>query len=120
MASRKRRAPGASPQVQQQPGIQAYPQDIGNMSSEPYLNNWGDTSMMGDLNAGDAFNSYGNTYGLGGAAGPSHNRIVSLDGQDDPMTGADLTSGQLVRRNPNQQLAARGRSAWDAFDSNGQ
>lgn len=75
--------------------------------------------MMGDLNTGDAFNSYGNAYGLGGAAGPSHNRIVSLDGQDDSMGSADLTSGQLVRRNPNQQLAARGRSAWDAFDGNG-
>lgn len=126
MSSRKRRAPGASPQVQQQAGIQnIYPQmqDAGNISTEQYLNNWNDPSITGDMGTAFDTSMYGGFSGnLGGPGGQSnHNRIVSLDGLNDSGTsGVDAGSGQLVRRNPNQQLAARGSTPWDAFNNNGQ
>ncbi|KAF2263935.1 hypothetical protein CC78DRAFT_544633 [Lojkania enalia] len=132
MSSRKRRAPGASPQVQQQPGLpnNAYTQDGSNLSADQFLNNWADSSGTTDINIpfGDPTlydgMSYGGNLGGGGVGHSSHNRIVSLDGLNDGSTGnavpnSNTYSSQLVRRNPNQQLAARGRSPWDAFNADG-
>lgn len=50
------------------------------------------------------------TYGTSMAGGGGHNRVVSLE------DGADMNLGQLVRRNPNQQLApAPRRNQWEGF-----
>lgn len=103
MASRKRRAPGASPQAP----LQTYPQEA-TLPTDQYMN-WNDSTLGADLNA---FNDptlydYGNT-GMG-----NHNRVVSLEGLND---GTEMNSGQLVRRNQNQQLASR-RGQWDGFPS---
>ena len=120
MSSRKRRAPGASPQVQQQSGIQnTFPQETGNVSTDQYMANWNDPSVSGDMSTPfggptlyDELNFAAN---MGGAAGQSaHNRIVSLDGLND---GPEAGAGQLVRRNQNQQLATRGLGPWDAFNN---
>lgn len=44
-----------------------------------------------------------------------HNRVTSLDGLNE---ASDIISGQLVRRNPNQQLApAPRRGQWDGYPS---
>ena len=115
MSSRKRRAPGASPQVQQQPTgapNSGFSPEIGNISAaETYNNNWNDQLIGATLGGG--FDDMGFVGNGGGAAGQSaHNRIVSLDGVDN---GLEAGAGQLVRRNPNQQLAARGRVPWDVF-----
>ncbi|KAF2639012.1 hypothetical protein P280DRAFT_360827, partial [Massarina eburnea CBS 473.64] len=110
MASRKRRAPGASPIGQQN----TYP--AGPVTTDAYMN-WNDPAAVGgDLGSYhdpalfDAVNFTGN------AAQPStHNRVVSLDGLS---ASPDIGSGQLVRRNPNQQLTARGQTPWDNFNQN--
>jgi heat shock transcription factor len=103
MASRKRRAPGASPQVP----MQTYPQN-GGLPTDQYMD-WNDSAIPADTNAFSdaALFDYGNN-GMGG-----HNRVVSLEGLED---GTDMNSGQLVRRNQNQQLASR-RGQWDGFPS---
>jgi heat shock transcription factor len=94
-------------------------------AGDQFMSNWNDT-MSGDMS--NAFNSSSFltglnefTDGFGAASGPStHNRIVSLDGMETGTAGHDnSTPGQLVRRNPNQQLAARG-TPWEDLDSNGQ
>ncbi|KAF2654757.1 hypothetical protein K491DRAFT_600204 [Lophiostoma macrostomum CBS 122681] len=123
MSSRKRRAPGASPQVQQA-AVQnpAYPQGAGNMATDQYLNAWGDAIGTADMTTafGDP-SLYEYAGNLGAGTGQSnHNRIVSLDGLNDGNTVVPDTSSQLVRRNPNQQLAARGPSPWDAFQNDNQ
>lgn len=104
MSGRKRRAPGASPQ-------NAYPQNTG-LTADQF--NWNDPSLGADTNTfgNSAYDGIGYGADGGGAAGPTHNRIVSLDGLNDD---ADM-SGQLIRRNPNNQLAAR-RGQWDAFEN---
>ncbi|KAL5121766.1 Heat shock transcription factor [Pleosporales sp. CAS-2024a] len=104
MASRKRRAPGASPQAP----MQTLPQDAAMPVADPYMN-WNDAAMATDMNAFNdpALFDYNNS-GMSG-----HNRVVSLDGLND---GPDMNSGQLVRRNQNQQLASR-RGQWDGFPS---
>ena len=105
MTSRKRRAPGASP-------IENTYQDTGNAGTDSYMTSWndptsGDMGGFGDPSFYDGMNLTGN---MGQPS--THNRVVSLDGMNGT---ADLNSGQLVRRNPNQQLATRGQSAWDPF-----
>ncbi|KAF2115038.1 hypothetical protein BDV96DRAFT_600179 [Lophiotrema nucula] len=123
MSSRKRRAPGASPQVQQQAGMPAntFGQGPGNISDQ-YLNNWNDPSGSNDLNM--AFGDPPLYDQLSLATGqPTHSRIVSLDGLNDGSVDDPNTySNQLVRRNQNQQLAARSQTPWDAFntDASGQ
>jgi heat shock transcription factor len=121
MSSRKRNAPGALPQVQQSTGVQdsGFSTETGNISADQYMNSWNDPTLSGDINTNfadpsvfDGINFSGNA---GVAAGQSsHNRIVSLDNMDN---GLEAGAGQLVRRNPNQQLAARGRGPWDAFNN---
>jgi heat shock transcription factor len=72
--------------------------------------------MDTDMNNGFADPAfYDFTGSLGATGGQSnHNRIVSLDSLTDiPTTGPETNSGQLVRRNPNQQLAARRRNPWE-------
>lgn len=126
MSSRKRRAPGAAPKVQQQSGIQSttYPPETGNMVTDQYLNNWNDASIPGEMNnafADSSFYDYAEQLRAATAGQSNHNRIVSLDGLNDgSAASADSNPGQLVRRNPNQQLAARGSTPWDAFNNNGQ
>lgn len=74
--------------------------------------NWNDPTMSADMGAFNdpVFDNYGtNTMSSG------HNRVISLDGLND---ASDMSSGQLVRRNPNQQLApAPRRGQWDGFPS---
>lgn len=86
------------------------------MSAEQYMNDWNNPSITGDMSTAFNPNYFGDYSGnLGGGTGQSsHNRIVSLDGLND--ADADNSSGQLVRRNPNQQLTARGRTPWDYND----
>lgn len=118
MATRKRRAPGASPQG---PQNNIYTQEGDQFTT------WNDPSMT-SADLGSAFNDQslfdftGNMSNLGAPAGgaSSHNRIVSLDGLETDNVSADPASysSQLVRRNPNQQLTARGRNAWDFNNGN--
>ncbi|KAL6708199.1 Heat shock transcription factor [Coniothyrium glycines] len=106
MSTRKRRAPGASPQVP----TQTYKQDIP-APSDPYMN-WNDPALganMSGFNDNSLFDNYGANMGGG------HNRVVSLDGLND---GTEINSGQLIRRNTNQQLApAPRRNQWEGFPS---
>ncbi|KAH7386780.1 hypothetical protein DE146DRAFT_680674 [Phaeosphaeria sp. MPI-PUGE-AT-0046c] len=103
MASRKRRAPGASPQAP----LQTYPQDA-TLPADQYMN-WTESALGADLNA---FNDPP-LYDYGNSAMGNHNRVVSLEELND---GTEMNSGQLVRRNQNQQLASR-RGQWDGFPS---
>ncbi|PVI07545.1 hypothetical protein DM02DRAFT_283100 [Periconia macrospinosa] len=110
MSTRKRRAPGASPNGQQN----TY-QSAGAGTADQFMN-WNDPSLNGGNMA-----SFDPTFYEGiDLAGnlnqaPTHNRVVSLDG----LGGSpDMSSNQLVRRNPNQQLAARGQAAWDTYNQN--
>ena len=121
MSSRKRRAPGASPQAQQPTGMQniGFSPETANISADQYMSNWNDPTVSGDIKAnfGDPslFDGINFTGNAGVATGQSsHNRIVSLDNLDNSL---EASAGQLVRRNPNQQLAARGRGPWDAFNN---
>ena len=91
--------------------MQTYPQDP-SVPTDQYMN-WNDPSMsadMGAFNDPTLFDNYGtNTMNSG------HNRVISLDGMTD---APDMSSGQLVRRNPNQQLApAPRRGQWDGYPS---
>lgn len=108
MSSRKRRAPGAAPQGP----TQAYQQDIP-MAADQYFN-FNDPSLTTDMSGFNDPSLY-DTFGMsgGGASGGAsgHSRVVSLE------DGADLNMGQLVRRNPNQQLApAPRRNQWDGYE----
>jgi heat shock transcription factor len=103
MASRKRRAPGASPQAP----MQTYPQNA-SLPTDQYMD-WNDSAIAADANA---FNDSA-LYDYGNSAMGGHNRVVSLEGLED---GTEMNSGQLVRRNQNQQLASR-RGQWDGFPS---
>ncbi|KAF1850866.1 heat shock factor protein HSF8 [Cucurbitaria berberidis CBS 394.84] len=110
MSTRKRRAPGASPQAPSQ----TYQQDIPT-PNDAYMN-WNDPAMSTDLSGFDDPSLY-DTYGAGMTAaggGGGHNRVVSLEDG-----AADMNMGQqLVRRNPNQQLApAPRRNQWDGYPS---
>ncbi|KAK7190073.1 hypothetical protein DPSP01_006368 [Paraphaeosphaeria sporulosa] len=114
MTTRKRRAPGASPVVPQNTF-----QDPSATGSDTYMNNWEPASAAGDMSGfgdGAFYDQLGGGYGANFGQQPStHNRVVSLDGLND---GADMGAGQLVRRNQNQQLAARGRSPWGFNEQN--
>jgi heat shock transcription factor len=107
MASRKRRAPGASP-------IENTYQDTTNTVSDTFMNNFNDPSST-DMGAFGDPSFYEGLNFPGNMGQPStHNRVVSLDGMNG---NADMNSGQLVRRNPNQQLATRGQNAWGPYAS---
>lgn len=91
--------------------MQAYPHDT-NVPTDQYMS-WNDPTMGTDMSAftdPTLFDNYGtNTMNSG------HNRVISLDGLNDTP---DMSSGQLVRRNPNQQLAtAPRRGQWDGYPS---
>lgn len=87
--------------------MQTYPQDA-TLPTDQYMN-WNDPTMATDMNA---FNDP-NLYDYGNSAMGGHNRVVSLEGLND---GTEMNSGQLIRRNQNQQLASR-RGQWDGFPS---
>jgi heat shock transcription factor len=87
--------------------MQTYQQDP-SLATDQYMN-WTDSNLGADLNA---FNDP-TLYDYGSGAMPGHNRVVSLEGLDD---GTEMNSGQLVRRNQNQQVASR-RGQWDGFPS---
>lgn len=108
MSTRKRRAPGVSPQAP----TQTYPQDMA-MPSDPYLASWDDTTLNPDLSAFHDPTLY-DTYGAAlASAARGHSRVVSLDGQ---LNGTETNGGQLVRRNPNHQLTpTTRRNGWDNF-----
>ncbi|KAL5423990.1 hypothetical protein PMIN06_008372 [Paraphaeosphaeria minitans] len=114
MTTRKRRAPGASPIVAQNTF-----QDPSATEADTYMNNWEPASAAGDMGGfgdGAFYDQLGGGYGANFGQQPStHNRVVSLDGLND---GADMGAGQLIRRNQNQQLAARGRSPWGFNEQN--
>jgi heat shock transcription factor len=103
MASRKRRAPGASPQAP----MQTYTQDA-TIPNDQYMN-WNDSAIGADMSA---FNDP-TLYDYGNSPITGHNRVVSLDGMN---ADTEMSSGQLVRRNQNQQVASR-RGQWDGFPS---
>ncbi|KAF1971804.1 hypothetical protein BU23DRAFT_173160 [Bimuria novae-zelandiae CBS 107.79] len=115
MTSRKRRAPGASPIVQQN----TFP-DTQTTAPDTYMNTWEPTAGaemngFGDGAFYDQLGAYNANFGQQPSA---HSRVVSLDEMNG---GTDMGAGTLVRRNTNQQLAARGRSPWgDAFNGQGQ
>lgn len=112
MSSRKRRAPGASPISQQN----AY-HDTGSVATDSYMSTWNDpTSGAGDMSGFSDPSLYDQlSYASNVGGQPStHNRVISLDGVNG--NGDMGTQGQLVRRNPNQQLA-RARGAWDPYNS---
>ncbi|KAG9202630.1 stress-responsive transcription factor hsf1 [Epicoccum nigrum] len=93
--------------------MQTYPQDAG-MPADQYMS-WNDPTMGADMGAFHdpaLFDNYGaNTMNSG------HNRVISLDGLND-VSAPDMGAGQLVRRNPNQQLApAPRRGQWDGYNS---
>ncbi|KAF1947139.1 hypothetical protein EJ02DRAFT_175222 [Clathrospora elynae] len=101
--STHKRAPGASPQAP----TQTYQHDIP-APTDQYMN-WNDAAPGTDVNFNDPalFDTYGASMGGG------HNRVVSLDDFND---GADMNTGQLIRRNTNQQLASAGRrNQWDGY-----
>jgi heat shock transcription factor len=102
MSTRKRNATGTS-----QAPPQSFPHDA---ASEQYMH-WNDPSIGTDMSAFNDPSLY-EAYG-GNSMGGGHNRVVSLDSIND-----DINSGQLVRRNPNHQLApAPRRGQWDPFQS---
>ncbi|KAF2823951.1 heat shock factor protein HSF8 [Ophiobolus disseminans] len=103
MASRKRRAPGGSPQTP----MQTYPQDA-TIPTDQFMN-WNDTTIGTDMSAFNDPTLY--EYGNNPIAG--HNRVVSLDGLNNDT---EMNSGQLIRLNQNQQLAPR-RGQWDGYPS---
>jgi heat shock transcription factor len=103
MASRKRRAPGASPQAP----IQTYQPDTTSLPSDQYMN-WTDNAVPVDMNFNDPA-----LYDYGSGTMGGHNRVVSLEGMDE---SPGVNSGQLIRRNQNQQLASR-RGQWDGYPS---
>lgn len=107
MSTRKRRAPGASPQAP----AQTFQQDIP-APNDQYVN-WNDPTLgtnLGGFNDNPLYDTYGTGIGA-----PGHNRVVSLDGLND---GGEMNTGQLIRRNTNQQLApAPRRSQWDGFSN---
>lgn len=76
------------------------------MPTDQYMT-WNDSSMGADMGA---FNDPA-LYNYGNSPVSGHNRVVSLDGQNN---GMDVNAGQLVRRNPNQQLAQR-HNQWETF-----
>ena len=129
MSTRKRRAPGASPNVRQQSDVQnnVYNRDSSTLPADSYLSSWTDPSGATDLNAAftdpSMFDTSAYAGNISGATGQSnHNRVVSLDGLNDNATSTapnpSAYAGQLVRRNQNQQLTAR-RPVWDPFASEG-
>ena len=78
------------------------------------MSSWNDPSS-GDM-GGFGDQSFYDGLSLAANMGQSstHNRVVSLDGMNG---SADMSSGQLVRRNPNQQVATRAQSAWGPYAS---
>ncbi|KAF2012539.1 hypothetical protein BU24DRAFT_464922 [Aaosphaeria arxii CBS 175.79] len=114
MSSRKRRAPGASPQLSQPQNNSMFTQQ----DADQFMNNWVDPSAGADITPAFGDPSLYDFSGMGTSSGPSsHNRIVSLDGLDNSTATDSAFTGQLVRRNPNQQIAARGRTPWDNFNN---
>ena len=110
MSSRKRRAPGASPVGQQN----TY-QGTASVATDQFMN-WNDPSMSaGNMSGFDPALYEGVDFGSNMGQPSTHNRVVSLDG----LGGSpDMNSNQLVRRNPNHQLAARGQTPWDPYNQN--
>ena len=82
---------------------------------DPSFNDWGNANGLADLNSGfvndgsldnSLFNNAGlngATAGFGGAPGVG-------------AVGNDFTNGQLVRRQPNQQVVARNPNTWQDVD----
>lgn len=116
MASRKRRAPGASPQIQQhqsalQPNVYPPAQEATNMSTDQYLN-WDDAAIMNNVPSAYSDPSL---YDSNMYTTNTNGSIPQVSGANLPTDSATY-SGQLVKRNTNQQLAARGRSPWETFN----
>ena len=87
--------------------MQTYQQDA-SLPTDQYMN-WNDSSISTDMNA---FNDP-TLYDYGNSPITGHNRVVSLDGMNNDV---EMNSGQLIRRNQNQQLAPR-RGQWDGYPS---
>jgi heat shock transcription factor, other eukaryote len=117
MSSRKRRAPGASPQIQQQqqsalqPNVYPPAQEATNMSTDQYLN-WDDAAIMNNVPSAYSDPSL---YDSNMYTTNTNGSIPQVSGANLPTDSATY-SGQLVKRNTNQQLAARGRSPWETFN----
>jgi heat shock transcription factor, other eukaryote len=100
----KRTAPGSAPSVPQTvPSypVQDAPQQISNQTDPQYFN-W---DQPGDFKGGDLAGFDANDYAYNG--GMVGNGQLMDQGVLAPV------SGELVRRNANQQLARQSRTAWD-------
>ncbi|KAF2275179.1 uncharacterized protein EI97DRAFT_79584 [Westerdykella ornata] len=122
MAARKRRAPGASPLIPQPPPeIQSniYTSAGAPIIGDQFPHSW-NAGVEGDLGTAFVDNGLYDYAGSLGATGgqPNRSRVVSLDGMSDiAAPAAEMNSGQLVRRNPNQQLAARRPAPWETMNN---
>jgi heat shock transcription factor, other eukaryote len=100
----KRAAPGAAPPVPQ--NMSSYPvqdatQQIPNQADPQYFN-W---DQSGDFKAADLSGFDANDY--------AYNPAMMGNGQLVDQGALAPVSGELVRRNANQQLARQSRAAWD-------
>jgi heat shock transcription factor len=78
--------------------------------------NWNDPAPVGgDMGAYDPALFDGINFVSNNEQPSTHNRVVSLE---DLGGGPEMLSGQLVRRNPNQQVATRGQTPWDNYNQN--
>ncbi|KAF2093957.1 hypothetical protein NA57DRAFT_80962 [Rhizodiscina lignyota] len=119
LPNRKRPAPGASP-LQQQSTPPMF--NSNNFSAYP------DTSA----NSGDQFMDWNTVEGLNGAGNPydsgsnfdANYYNNALNNMANTQNTAAASSNQLVRRNTNQQIAARSKPAggnlWQDLDNTGQ
>jgi len=88
--------------------MQTYQQDA-TIPTDQYVD-WNGANIGTDMSA---FNDPP-LYGYGNSPmGGGHNRVVSLEGLN---ADTEMNSGQLVRRNQNQELAPR-RGQWDGYPS---
>lgn len=113
MPSRKRAAPGASPMPPQQAAQGFNNVNFGNFADTSFDSN----NQFLNSNMVEGINGAGNPYG-----DPSNFDSSFLNTMTGNMSAAsaNAASNQLIRRNANQQLAARGDDGWADFDGTGQ
>jgi heat shock transcription factor len=114
LATRKRAAPGAAPSTQQQQQPQQ-PQFNGNsnLSFQPLQDSFTsfDNQSLDWNGSGNVAPQFNEPSGFDSSVyDPILNGGISLDSGAGPVSSAQ--SGQLVRRNPNQQLVSRGQPSW--------
>lgn len=124
--SRKRAAPGASPNMQQEAGVQQPSFQYGSMQDSPFNNIDALGGYRNPLGNDTTVNSYDNFNPLD----PNYFNPTLNGGQSQtfganapapaPTPAPPHPSNQLVRRDTNQQLTTRTpqRSQWTSFSNN--